>query len=88
MPFNTLVILAWDGARFLVDASTCPQEGGIEFLVCVAESRPVIVAVFGKGFLLAGIGSQGKIKDMIANFSRNTIEKRRVVLWVGIGCAD
>ena len=88
MPFNTLVILVWDEARFLVDAPTCAQEGGIELLISIAESRPVIVAVLCKGFLLAGVGSQGKVKDVITDFSWDSSKKRRLLLWIGIACVN
>lgn len=88
MPFNTVVMLVWDEARFLVDASACAQEGGIELLISIAESRPVIVAILCKGFLLAGVGSQGKVKDVITNLSWNSCKKRRFLLWISIACVN
>lgn len=88
MPFNTRVIFIWDETRFLVDAATCAQESGIEFLIRIAEPRPVIVAVFFKRVLLAGVRSQCKVEDMIAYLSRNPTEKRGLLLWIGIACVN
>ncbi len=76
MPFNPLIVLERDKVCFLIDTSTCAQQGSIEFPIGIAESRSIMISILLEWFLLAVVRSQSKVEDTIAYLSGNPTEKR------------